>query len=494
MAFTEENTITETIGWNWRQTYAGLPETMFSRENPTPVNAPVAVLLNYPLASTLGLTFHDKNLEEITLQLSGSMIAAGSEPIAQAYMGHQFGYINMLGDGRAILLGEHVTPEGKSVDIHLKGSGPTKYSRRGDGRATLSACLREYIISEAMFQLGIPTSRSLAVMATGEPVYREQVHDGGILTRVMSSHIRVGTFEYATRHLDKNDFEKFLRYVVFRHYPNISEAENLPLALLREVMERQAELIVNWMRVGFIHGVMNTDNMSIAGETFDYGPCAFMNRYSPSTVFSSIDTGGRYAFGNQPSIAQWNLAVFASSLIPLIDEVPEMAVEKAKAVIQTFPDLYARKFRAMMKQKLGLQNDQPGDTLLINDLLQWMEMTGADFTNTFRHLSWGTVPNDDLYGKEGFKLWQERWQERIDQNSISKEEAVDRMKKVNPVFIPRNHLVEEALEAATTGNDFSYLYKLLEVLGRPYEFSSGQEKYLELPAGGEEYYRTFCNT
>lgn len=481
-------------GWHWQNTYVCLPEPLFSPENPTPVKNPKAVLVNHQLAAALGLQMYIDNIDTVSLQLGGNEIPEGAFPIAQAYMGHQFGYLNMLGDGRAILLGEHVTSAGERFDIHLKGSGPTRYSRRGDGRATLSACLREYIISEAMFQLGIPTSRSLAVVSTGELVYRERVQDGGVLTRVMESHIRVGTFEYAVRHLERNDFEQFINYVADRHYPSLKDAANLPLALLREVMDRQIDLVIHWIRVGFIHGVMNTDNMSIAGQTFDYGPCAFMNRYNPATVFSSVDTGGRYAFAHQPSIAQWNLAVLAGTLIPLIDEVEENAVEKAKAVIQTFPDIYAIRFRNMMKQKLGLVHDYPEDSLLMNDLLQWMQMTGADYTNTFRHLTWNTIPSDDLYGQDGFKIWLCRYRERLDKNGIAEEQSKALMKKSNPCYIPRNHLVEEALEAATLGYDYTHLLKLMEVLEKPYALRELSEKYTLPPSGGEEHYRTFCNT
>jgi uncharacterized protein YdiU (UPF0061 family) len=482
------------IGWKLSQSYADLPGKLFSPSLPTPVVKPDAVLINYPLAKELGLNINLENIATLTEQLAGNTLPEGSNPIAQAYMGHQFGYLNMLGDGRAILLGEQLTPNGQRCDIQLKGAGPTAYSRRGDGRATLGACLREYIHSEAMHHLGIPTSRSLAVVSTGQQVYREQVQAGGVLPRVMSSHIRVGTFEFATRHLDKPDFLKYLQYVIDRHYPALKDAPNPAISLLEAVMQKQANLIANWMRVGFIHGVMNTDNMSIAGETFDYGPCAYMNRYDPATVFSSIDTGGRYAFGNQPSIAQWNLAVLASSLIPLIDEVPERAVEQAKAVIQTFPDLYAGIYKAMMQQKLGFLEEQPGDTLLINDLLQWMQMTGADYTNTFRHLSWSTIPNDELYGQDGFKLWHERWKERISLHDQSETEALALMQKVNPAFIPRNHLVEEAIDAATQGQDFSFLHKLISVLSDPYSQRPGFEYFQQPPAGGDGVYRTFCNT
>ena len=483
-----------TIGWKFKNTYAGLPGVLFSQNLPTPVAQPAPVIINYTLANELGLNINPHNLPDLTLQLSGNALPPGSCPIAQAYMGHQFGYLNLLGDGRTILLGEQEAPGGQLFDVQLKGSGPTKYSRRSDGRATLSACLREYIISEAMHHLGIPTSRGLAVVASGEPVYRELPQEGGLLTRIMQSHIRVGTFEFATRHLDRDGFNNFLHYVLNRHYPEITNHPRAALALLEAVMERQANLVVEWMRVGFIHGVMNTDNMAISGETFDYGPCAFMNHYGPETVFSSIDTGGRYAFGNQPSIAQWNLAVLASSLIPLIDEVPEVAVEKAKALIQTFPHLYAGKYRAMMRSKLGLMAERPGDNLLMDDLLEWMHQAGADYTNTFWHLSLSSLPNDGLYDQEGFKLWHDRWKERLLRNNAPDVFAIEMMQKANPVVIPRNHLVEEALEAATLGQDFTKMQTLLEVLATPYTQRGGLDYYQQPPSGGDCGYRTFCNT
>ncbi|MCU0374963.1 MAG: YdiU family protein [Chitinophagaceae bacterium] len=485
---------TPPTGWHLQKSYAGLPSDMYSATPPTPVANPQAALLNYKFAHDLGLYFSTQNEAEIVQQLSGNSLPPGSHPIAQAYMGHQFGYLNMLGDGRAILLGEHITPNGRRVDIQLKGAGPTPYSRRGDGRATLSACLREYIISEAMHGLGIATSRSLAVVKTGEPVYREQMHEGGVLTRVMSSHIRVGTFEFATRHLNKAAYGQFLQYVINRHYPQLAGAENPATALLQAVMEKQADLIVEWMRVGFIHGVMNTDNMSIASETFDYGPCAFMNRYNPATVFSSIDTAGRYAFANQPSIAQWNLAVLASALIPLIDDNSENSVSIAKGILHAFPDLYGRKYRDMMQQKIGITQPAAETAGLINDLLQWMEMTGADYTNTFVHLMYPEWIKDEIYEADGLKLWKARWQETVNQQPGGSAAALAIMKKVNPVFIPRNHLVEEALDAATLGKDNGPLHKLLQVVANPYEKQPGNDRYRQAPLGGDGYYKTFCNT
>jgi uncharacterized protein YdiU (UPF0061 family) len=488
------STIKNSIGWQFKHSYTQLPEPLFARVIPTPVKRPKAVLVNYALAEVLGLKFLKSELAEIAETLSGNEVPPGADPIAQAYMGHQFGYPNMLGDGRAILLGEQITPTGKRFDIQLKGPGITKYSRSGDGRATLSAMLREYIISEAMHHLGIPTTRSLAVIATGEPVYRETIQEGAVLTRVAASHIRVGTFEFAARHLPKKEFRIFLNYVIKRHYQELQESANPALDLLQAVMERQADLICQWMRVGFIHGVMNTDNMSISGETIDYGPCAFMNRYDPATVFSSIDTGGRYAYGNQPYIAQWNLAVFASSLIPLLHDDETQAVEMAKSTIQTFQGMYAEKWLTMMRKKLGLINELTGDKKLADDLLLWMESNQADYTNTFYQLSSGIIPTDEIYHDDSFKLWYEQWKIRLLSNEQPEEVSLKTMRNANPAFIPRNHRVEEALQSATLGKDFSMVNQLLDVIGEPYNYRPLLAAFQQPPFTGEETYKTFCGT
>jgi uncharacterized protein YdiU (UPF0061 family) len=482
------------VGWKMESSYTQLPGVLFSRIKPTPVAKPEAVLINYSLARELGLHFNHEKIVSITQIFSGNELPQGADPIAQAYMGHQFGYPNMLGDGRAILLGEQIAPYGKRVDIQLKGPGITKYSRRGDGRATLSAMLREYIISEAMHHLGISSTRSLAVIATGEPVYRETINEGAILTRVAASHIRVGTFEFATRHLPKEEFKIFLDYVLNRHFPEEQGTENPALSLLKAVIEKQASLITEWMRVGFIHGVMNTDNMSISGETIDYGPCAFMNRYDPATVFSSIDTEGRYAYGNQPFIAQWNLAVFASSLIPLLHENETEAVEIAKTTIQTFRGLYADKWLAMMRKKLGLINELSGDKKLADDLLLWMQSNQADYTNTFFELSLGIIPKGDIFLDESFKHWYEQWKIRLLSNEQPAEESWKLMRANNPAYIPRNHRVEEALQAATLAKDYSKVIKLLEVLQDPYNFRSDAAEFQQPPFTGENTYKTFCGT
>jgi uncharacterized protein YdiU (UPF0061 family) len=480
--------------WQLGNSYAQLPPLLFDRVLPTPVEKPSEVILNFELAKQVGLNITSESRPILTEILSGNTQLPGTDPIAQAYMGHQFGYPNMLGDGRAILLGEHVSPDGRRFDVQLKGSGVTAYSRRGDGRATLSSMLREYIISEAMFHLGIPTTRSLAVIATGEPVYRETIQEGAVLTRIAASHIRVGTFEFATRNLTKEDFLTFLNYVIKRHYPELQDADDKPIAFLQAVMENQAFLISEWMRVGFIHGVMNTDNMSIAGETIDYGPCAFMNHYHPETVFSSIDTQGRYAFANQPAIAQWNLSVLASSLLPLIDDEIEKAIEKAKAMIQKFPGIYARHWLKMMRNKLGLITELDGDKKLAEDLLLWMQNNQADYTNTFFHLSQNELPKDALYQQDDFKHWYVQWNVRLLSNEQPEKISRNLMQKANPSFIPRNHKVEEALQAATLGKEMSQVNKLLEVLSKPYEYREEMANYHQAPMNGDGGYKTFCGT
>ncbi len=481
------------IRWQFDHSYTQLSPVLFSRIAPTPVALPRTVLLNMPLAKELGLHVGNENRDAITQMLSGNELPFGADPIAQAYMGHQFGYPNMLGDGRAILLGEHITPAGERMDIQLKGPGITQYSRSGDGRATLYSMLREYIISEAMHHLGISTTRSLAVVATGQPVYREQINEGAVLTRIAASHIRVGTFEFATRHLPKEEFRPFLDYVINRHYPELKESDNPALDLLYAVMQKQADLITQWMRVGFIHGVMNTDNMSIAGETIDYGPCAFLNSHDPATVFSSIDTKGRYAFGNQPFIAHWNIGVFASSLLPLMDDNIDKAIEKAKAAIQSFGNLFANKWLAMMRKKLGLTNELADDKKLADDLLIWMQTNKADYTNTFYHLSSDKLPDLALYQDEAFRLWHERWKQRQLENDLPLTEALSLMRGNNPVYIPRNHRVEASLQAATLGQDMSLVFELLDVVSEPYSYREELADYQE-PPETEGGYKTFCGT
>lgn len=481
--------------WNFDNTYSRLPEVLYKEVLPTAVGKPRIAILNFKLAQDLGLADLNPNEEVLAQILAGNTVPIGSKPIAQAYAGHQFGHFTMLGDGRAILLGEQITPNNQRVDIQLKGSGITPFSRRGDGRATLKAMLREYLISEAMFHLGIPSSRSLAVTTTGEAVYREDINMGAVLTRVASSHIRVGTFEYASRFCEKKVLEKLVEYSIKRHYPELIDAYNPALALLNEVMEKQVDLIVEWLRVGFIHGVMNTDNMSISGETFDYGPCAFMNRYHPQTVFSSIDSNGRYAFMNQPNIGLWNLARFAEALLPIIDENPENAIEKAKVILDEYPRIYEKKYQQMMLRKIGILTVKDGDKQLVTRLLEWMMKNEADYTNTFIQLSQPDFSDDEIYENEDFLTWKMDWQKRLKQEEYSQEIAFELMQKNNPAFIPRNHKVEEALNEVHNQGSLTTFMSFLKVIADPYNYKIPQKEYQTPPkATAERLYQTFCGT
>jgi uncharacterized protein YdiU (UPF0061 family) len=474
-----------TLNWRFDNSYTRMPESLFSRLAPTPVRQPALVIFNRALARSLGLGLDGVAEGDLARLFAGNALPEGAAPIAQAYAGHQFGYFTMLGDGRAIVLGEHLTPAGQRFDIQLKGSGRTPYSRSGDGRAALGPMLREYVVSEAMHALGIPTSRSLAVVTTGEPVYREDVLTGAILTRVAASHLRVGTFQYVAATGAVAALRTLLDYAIARHYPDAAGAANPALAFLGAVIERQAELIVDWMRVGFIHGVMNTDNMTISGETIDYGPCAFMNGYDPATVFSSIDRDGRYAFGNQPPIAQWNLAKLASALLSLIHDDEKQAIEAAQAQIHAFKDVYEARWTAMMRRKLGLFGAEPEDAALIDDLLGWMHENKADYTNTFRALANGVAPT----GGDLFNAWQARLQRQAE----PREAALALMRAANPAYIPRNHQVEAALTAATEQADLQPLHKLLAALAEPYTEREDLSEY-QAPQPDDRLYRTFCGT
>jgi serine/tyrosine/threonine adenylyltransferase len=506
--------------WNFDHSYARLPEAFFARVEPIPVSNPEMVLLNHALAGELGLDTAALEGEVAAMVLGGNRREPSSQPIAQAYAGHQFGHFTLLGDGRAHLLGEHVTPDGRRVDIQLKGSGPTPFSRRGDGRAALGPMLREYLISEAMRGLGIPTTRSLAVVATGERVFREGALPGAVLTRVAASHIRVGTFEYAAaldaglevpgssgqraesgaRAQDQAELTRALAdYTLRRHYPELAERPTRYADLLDAVMDRQAALVAQWMRVGFVHGVMNTDNMTLSGETIDYGPCAFMDIYDPATVFSSIDRQGRYAFANQARIAQWNLARFAETLLPLIDPVPETALAMAEQAIGRFPALFSGHWRAAMRAKLGLGNEEPGDQALIESLLEWMHRTGADYTNSFRDLASRTAIEAPVrvhadFGDPGFMVWHARWAERLKRQPGGLDEAVSRMRAASPAVIPRNHRVEQALAAAVESGDLGPARRLLEVLADPYGVGLDDSEYRQPPPPGQRVYQTFCGT
>ncbi|SOC11540.1 uncharacterized protein YdiU (UPF0061 family) [Ureibacillus xyleni] len=482
------------IGWNFDNSYARLPNSFYAEIELNPVRAPKLIKLNKSLAKDLGLDTEELQSEKAVAILAGNTAPDGSTPIAQAYAGHQFGHFTMLGDGRAVLLGEQMTPKEERFDIQLKGSGRTPFSRGGDGRAALGPMLREYIISEAMHALGIPTTRSLAVVTTGENIIRETELPGAILTRVASSHLRVGTFQYAANMGSFENLEVLAHYAIIRHYEFIPNSETRYLRLLEEVIKRQADLIAKWQLVGFIHGVMNTDNMTISGETIDYGPCAFMDTYDPKTVFSSIDRHGRYAYENQPVIGGWNLARFAESLIPLIHEDPEQGIELAQSEISKYMGLYEESYQEGMRAKLGLFNKEEKDKELIDELLDLMHKHRADYTNTFRGLTMGDMTGSSLLGQEDFKGWHEKWQARLFRQEQTKEEITQLMESRNPVVIPRNHKVEEALEAAVNG-DYSVMEKLLKVLANPYDYSSElANEYCSLPAPSNFPYRTFCGT
>jgi uncharacterized protein YdiU (UPF0061 family) len=480
-----------TIGWHFDNTYSKLSDTFKEKVKPTPVHSPELVVLNDQLAKDLTLDFSKVEKKDLSQIFSGNTLPEGSSTLAQAYAGHQFGHFTMLGDGRAVLLGEHLVNNTNRFDVQFKGSGRTSFSRSGDGRAVLGPMLREYIISEAIHSLKIPTTRSLAVVKTGEKIVRENLLPGAILTRVASSHIRVGTFQYIAAKQNINDLNTLVDYTINRHYPEIKSSKNKALDLLNLVMERQCKLVVNWMRVGFIHGVMNTDNMAISGETIDYGPCAFMDNYNPKTVFSSIDKFGRYSFSNQPPITKWNLSRFAECLIPLIDNNEDKAIQLATEAIDNFQNIYEEKWLNMMRDKLGLFGKTKDDKKLIDDLLTWMEKNKADYTNTFCYLMNISIGNSSLYDDKEFINWSNNWKNRIFINNNSKDKSIELMKKTNPIIIPRNHKVEEALKAANE-NDLEVMNRLLSNLDNPYSEQKDIEDY-QLPSNNEGY-QTFCGT
>ncbi|UZJ79331.1 protein adenylyltransferase SelO [Fictibacillus sp. KU28468] len=481
-------------GWNLDNSYARLPELFFSVIEPNPVQSPKLVILNRTLAKSLGLDAEALETKEGVDVLAGKRVPKGSSPLAQAYAGHQFGNFTMLGDGRALLIGEQLTPNGERFDIQLKGSGRTPYSRGGDGRAALGPMLREYIISEAMHGLGIPTTRSLAVVTTGEPIYRETELPGAIMTRVASSHLRVGTFEYAYQWGTASDLKALADYALDRHFSDVEKKENPYLTLLEEVIKRQAKLIAQWQLAGFIHGVMNTDNMSICGETIDYGPCAFMDDFASDTVFSSIDIQGRYAYGNQPSIGVWNLARFAETLLPLLDKEQEKAIELAENALSTFKEWFHNHWQSGMRSKLGLFGEEKQDEALIGELLHLMEKHRADYTNTFLALTFDRKEDHALFDDQEFTKWREKWQARREKQSESMADSVQLMKNSNPAVIPRNHRVEEALEAAVEQEDYSVMEKLLNVLTNPFAHTAEQAEYSTLPPEDGQCYKTYCGT
>ncbi|TFH85052.1 YdiU family protein [Billgrantia azerbaijanica] len=484
--------------------YARLPERCYARFEPVPVASPRLVAFNRPLAEELGFDLAAFDAEEAAVWFAGNVVPRGAEPLAQAYAGHQFGgFVPSLGDGRAVLLGEVTDREGRLRDIQLKGAGATPFSRGGDGRAPLGPVLREYLVSEGMRALGIPTTRSLAAVTTGERVYRGLPEPGAILTRVAASHLRVGTFQYFAARGDVEAVRELADHAIQRHYPELQErpASERYLALVEAVAARQAALVAQWMGVGFIHGVMNTDNTAISGETIDYGPCAFMEAYDPRTVFSSIDEGGRYAYRNQPWIAQWNLARFAETLIPLIDDDQQRAIERATAVIEAYEARYEAEWLAVMRAKLGLATAEEGDQALVEALLEAMHTGRADFTRTFRQLA--DVAESEAAEPpflEGFRAteavteWLPRWRARLAREGVAMADIAARLRAVNPCYIPRNHKVQEALSAAADHDDFGPFETLREVLANPFTEQPGREAYARPAAPEERVLRTFCGT
>ena len=478
--------------FNFENTYQTLPDNFYSNVKPEKFERSELLLLNSRLLSALNIDCQSP--DELVRFLSGQTGYHHCTPFAQAYAGHQFGHFTMLGDGRAVVLGEHLTNDNQRFDIQLKGSGQTPYSRRGDGKATLRAMLREYLISEAMHHLNIDSSGSLAVLKTNEPVYRETVNEGAVLARVMKSHIRIGTFEYASYLGKEGDLEALLQYTINRLYPELQDADNQALALIEKLMHVQINLIVNWMRVGFIHGVMNTDNVAISGETFDYGPCAFLNAYHPQTVFSSIDVNGRYAFGNQPDIQKWNLVAFAQALLPLIHKDEKKAVTLAQDLINQFDELWSDRYYAMMLGKIGIEHEQTSDRILIDELLEIMRENQLDYTNTFSSFSSDTNLKFIQSDNSSLQQWLEKWKVRIGDDADAFQNASDVMRKNNPVFIPRNHLVEEALTLACNG-DCDEFNVLLNVLKTPYQQQQEFARFLNPPEKVfETKYKTYCGT
>ena len=480
--------------------YQNLPQDFFERINPVPVKDPQLIIFNNDLGKSLGID-QKINKKELANIFSGNEILKGSSPIALAYAGHQYGnFVNQLGDGRAVLLGEVSTPNQERFDMQLKGSGQTRFSRQGDGRSPLGPVIREYVVSEAMNALGIPSTRSLAAVTTGEKVFREVLLPGGILTRIAKSHIRVGTFEYFAAQKNTESLKTLADYTIKRHFPSLKDAANPYLSLLEIVSDRQIELISKWMGVGFIHGVMNTDNTSIVGETIDYGPCAFMDEYNPSTVFSSIDAHGRYAFGNQPLIAQWNMACFANSLLALIDKDTEKATAKAQKVINNFPNKMGEAVMNVMCKKIGLDGTKTNSHETLTKLLKIMLDNKSDYTLTFLYLSDIIKGKGDNLFKQQFlkpnqiSNWLKEWKELIKDENLAKKAIALSMEGSNPVFIPRNHLVERAIEAAVESNDFSEMKTLLTILSKPYEEQSRYGEYMKPPKSHEVVHQTFCGT
>lgn len=471
--------------------YLKLPEQFYQRVSPTPVQAPAIVAWNEPLAEELGLDVSSLSSPEWIAVLAGNRVPDGAQPVALAYSGHQFGhFVPLLGDGRAVLIGELTTPQGLLYDLQLKGSGRTPYSRRGDGRAALGPMVREYIIGEALHHLGIPATRTLAVVASGEVVVRERPTPGGIQSRVARSHVRIGTFQYAAERGDSGALAALANYVIDRHYPELKGGEDHYFELAKAIFSRQAQLVAQWMHVGFIHGVMNTDNVAVSGESIDFGPCAFMNRYDPDTVFSSIDREGRYAYGMQPTIIQWNLTRLVEALVPLFDPVESKAVTRAQELVDGFPRLFSDAWHKGMRDKLGLRGSDEGDGALIQGLLEDMYDARVDYTNTFRALSGDVrfpVP-------EALHTWRALWEARVEpgRNGRPREETLQAMRRVNPAVIARNHLVEDALREGVDNQNFSATRRLVDALREPY---TPHDDYSAPPSDEHDRsYRTFCGT
>tara|TARA_A100001015_G_scaffold11362_1_gene13560 strand:+ start:484 stop:1947 length:1464 start_codon:yes stop_codon:yes gene_type:complete len=481
------------IDWKFENSYLQLPKNMQSKQLPEKVKNPKIVLINNNLSNELGINLSNLDPEYLALVFSGNQLPTGSDTIAMAYAGHQFGHFTILGDGRAILIGEHINNKKQRYEIQFKGSGKTEFSRNGDGKAALGPMLREYIISEAMYHLNIPTTRSLAVVKTDEKVIRETELTRAILTRVASSHIRVGTFQYFAYKKDDESLKSLVNYSIDRHYAEIKNSENIYINLIDRLMDKQIDLVVNWMRVGFIHGVMNTDNMALSGETIDYGPCAFMDKYDPKTVFSSIDHFGRYAYYNQPSITKWNLARFAECLIPFLDANKDEAIKIATNKINEFDKKYEKKWLKMMSDKIGLLDTEKEDEVLILDLLQWMHSNKADYTNTFYNLINEKIFSNQVYDNADFLTWKDRWKMRLSKYKNKMDKVEEKMKFSNPIIIPRNYKVEEALSAAESG-DMSLVEILLKALEKPYENNSNLKDFQITEKLNKSGYKTYCGT
>ncbi|CAA9533551.1 MAG: UPF0061 protein YdiU [uncultured Sphingomonadaceae bacterium] len=491
----------QTPGLAFDNSYARLPDRFFARVAPTPVRDPRLICINRELGAELNIAAEWLASPDSVQVLAGNRVAPGSEPIAQAYSGHQFGHFSgTLGDGRAVLLGEVVDQNGRRRDIQLKGSGPTPFSRRGDGRAALGPVLREYVVSEAMAALGVPTTRALAAVTTGETVARETMLPGAVLTRVASSHIRVGTFQFFAAAGDAEGVRLLADHVLARLYPEAATAERPYRALLDAVIGAQAELVARWLLVGFIHGVMNTDNASIAGETIDYGPCAFMDAYDPATVFSSIDHMGRYAYGNQPAIAHWNLARFAETILPLLDADENAAIEQAQDALAAFGERFQAAYHGGLRRKIGLVTAQDGDVELAGDLLKLMAAQAVDLTLLFRRLGdidlpGGTDAVRALFSQTpAFEVWASRWRERLGRENTDAAARRAMMHAANPAFVPRNHRVAAVIAAAVERDDFEPFAELLTVLSKPYEDQPEFHRYAEPPQMHERVLATFCGT